>query len=138
MTSGEEMTARQEQRQLNEIEAELAASAPRLAGMLRIFTRLTEGERPCGAERFPGRARRLQRLRSFLGQPGIVSVLALTAVVVSGVLLAVLTGPGPRQCPGRPLAGHASQRAGRAASPGAGLRSLVPAGRWCPVYITKR
>src|SRR5215475_205852 len=132
------MTAWQEQRQLNEIEAELTASAPRLAGMLRIFTRLTEGERPCGMERFPRPARRLQGVWSFLGQPGIVGVLALTAIVVSGMLLAVLASPGPRHCPGRALASHAPQRAGPAASPGAGLRSLIPASGGCPVYITKR
>src|SRR5947207_2462188 len=129
------MTVWQEQRQLNAIEAELTASAPRLAGMLRIFTRLTEGERPCGMERFPQRGR---RLLSLLGQPGIVGALALTVIVMSGMLLAVLAGPGPRPCPGRAVAGHASQQPGPAAPPSVGGRSLVPAEASCPVYITKR
>jgi hypothetical protein len=129
------MTAWQEQRQLHEIEAELMASAPGLAGMLRTFTRLTEGERPCGMERFP---RRGSRLRDFLGQPGIVGVLALTAIVVSGMLLAVLASPGPRQCPGRAVTGHTSRPAGSASSADPSFRSLMPAGGGCPVYITKR
>lgn len=129
------MTVWQEQRRLNAIEAELTASAPRLAGMLRIFTRLTEGERPCGMERFP---RRGDRLRSFLGQPGTVGVLVLTVIVMSGTLLAVLTGPGPRQCPGPAMTSHASAQAGSASASSAGSRLLVPAVGGCPVYITKR
>jgi hypothetical protein len=99
------MTAWQEQRQLDEIEAELAASTPRLAGMLRMFTRLTEGERPCGMERFPKRAR---RLRDFRSQPGLVGVLVLMAAVVPGALLAVLTHPGPRQCLGLTVTSQAA------------------------------
>ena len=129
------MTVWQEQRRLNAIEAELTASAPRLAGMLRIFTRLTEGERPCGMERFP---RRGGRLRGFLGQPGIAGALAVGAIVVSGMLLAVLTNPGPRQCPRRALTSHASSQAGSASRPAADYRMLVPAVGGCPVYITKR
>jgi hypothetical protein len=129
------MTVWQEQRQLNAIEAELTASAPGLAGMLRTFTRLTEGERPCGMERFPQRGR---RLRSFLGQPGIVGVLALTVIVMSGMLLAVLATPGPRPCPGRAVASHASQPVNSGAPPNADGRSLLPAGGGCPVYVTKR
>src|SRR3954465_2898658 len=100
------MTVWQEQRQLNAIEAGTTASGPGLAGMLRIFTRLTEGERPCGMERFPQRGR---RLRSFLGQPAIVGALPLTGIVMRGRLLAVLAPPGPRPCPGRAVASHASQ-----------------------------
>src|SRR5882724_7585886 len=99
------MTAWQEQRQLHGIEAELAASAPRLAGMLRMFSRLTEGERPSGMERLSRRAR---PQRDFPRQPGFVSVLVLTAAVVSGVLLAVLTHPGPRQCRGVAVTRQAS------------------------------
>lgn len=129
------MTVWQEQRQLNAIEAELTASAPRLAGMLRIFTRLTEGERPCGMERFP---RRGGRLRGFLGQPGIVGALALTVIVMSGMLLAVLASPGPGACPGRALASQVSQPVSSGAPPNVDGRSLVPAGGSCPVYITKR
>jgi hypothetical protein len=129
------MTVWQEQRQLNAIEAELTASAPRLAGMLRIFTRLTEGERPCGMERFP---RRAGRLRGLISQPGIVGALALTVIVTSGMLLAVLANPGPRPCPGRALASHASHPVSSGAPPYVDGRSLVPAGGGCPVYITKR
>jgi hypothetical protein len=129
------MTVWQEQRQLNAIEAELTASAPRLAGMLRIFTRLTEGERPCGMERFPQRGR---RLRSFLGQPGIVGVLTLTVIVMSGMLLAVLASPGPRPCSGRAVASRAFQPVKSGAPPNANGRSLVPAGGGCPVSVTKR
>lgn len=129
------MTVWQEQRQLNAIEAELTATAPRLAGMLRIFTRLTKGERPCGMERFPRRGR---HLRSVLGQPGIVGVLALTVIVMSGMLLAVLAGPGPRPCAGRAVASHAPQPVSSGAPPNAGGRSLAPAGGGCPVYVTKR
>jgi hypothetical protein len=129
------MTAWQEQRQLHEIEAELAASAPRLAGMLRTFTRLTEGERPSGVERFPPRAR---RLRGLLSNPGLMGGLVLMIAVMSGMLLAVLTQSGGRQCPGRPLASHALTRAGAGAPANAGLRPLTPAGSGCPVYITNR
>jgi hypothetical protein len=129
------MTVWHEQRQLNALEAELTASAPRLAGMLRIFSRLTEGERPCGMERFPQRG---GHLRSFLAQPGIVGVLALTVIVMSGMLLAVLASPGPRQCPGRAMTSHAPAQAGSASAPYAGSRSLVPTVGGCPVYITKR
>jgi hypothetical protein len=116
-----DMPARLERR-LGQIESELEVTTPRLATMFVIFTRLTAGEHPNGAERLPGPGRlaprgRLSvarwrpagwrsaatwlpaRWRRTMRRPELVALVMLTAAVAVGVVFAATAPPVSRQCP---------------------------------------
>jgi hypothetical protein len=110
------------ERRLCQIESQLEVTTPRLAAMFVMFTRLTAGEHPNGAERLPrpgrlslgGRlsyARWLSagwwpaaewlsaRWRRVMRRPEIVALAMLTAAIAAGVVFAATAPPVSRQCP---------------------------------------
>jgi hypothetical protein len=110
------------ERRLGQIESELEVTTPRLATMFVIFTRLTAGEHPNGAERLPGSsrlspggrlffARRLSAgwfpavtwlsagWRRTMRRPEIVALLMLTTAIAAVAVFAATAPPVSRQCP---------------------------------------
>ena len=144
-------------RRLGLIESELELTTPKLAMMFQIFTRLTAGERPNGAERLPGPGRLALRSalsskgwRSVAGWPSVAGglsagwravprrpefvVLLMFAAVIATVMVAARqSGPALRQCQ---LASASAQ-----SQPGPPAWYRVPAasaGPRCPGYLTNK
>ena len=128
------MSARQ-LRQLEEIESELELSQPQLTAMFGMFSELTSGERPNGAE---GLTRRRWKwapaARGWPHVPRRPEVLGLLILVVV-VTLGVLFGSGARSVPSQCLTASIHSRPG---SPAVFDRSSMSAAPRCPGYITSK
>lgn len=142
------MPARLERR-LGQIESELELAVPRLATMFAMFTRLTAGERPNGAERLlaPGRLSsprwrgpgQWPGLQHFPGlrdwhpvfrRPEIVALVMVAIAIASVVAFASSARPQDMRCP-RQAASAQSQ----APPP---VMYGAPLGSRCPMYITSK
>lgn len=128
------MSARQ-LRQLEEIESELELSQPQLTAMFDMFSNLTSGERPNGAEQLT--RRRWKWAPAASGWPHLPrrpEVLGLLILVVA-VTLGVLFGAGNRSVPGQCLAASTQSQS---ASPAVFERSSLSATPRCPGYSTSK
>lgn len=128
------MSARQ-LRQLEEIESELELSQPQLTAMFDIFSDLTSGERPNGAELLTRRkwwAPAVSGWSQVACRPEVLGLLILIVVVTLGALFSSGAHSVPRQCL---TASVQSQPSSPAVF---GRSSSMPAAPGCPGYITSK
>ena len=121
-------------RQLEEIESDLELSQPRLTAMFDMFSELTSGERPNGAERLTRRTWRWASAASgwhLPRRPEVLGLLILTVAVTLGVVFGAGTHSVPSQC----LTGSVHSQP---SSPAVFVRSPMSAAPGCPRYITSK